>query len=119
MRRTVPELNPNRIEVKTNGAVTRQAIYAMLSGATGKPTWDKLVLLCAQLGVRPEWLAEGELPMHPAPHLDDEEIALVQAFKEMSHAHQRDLTEIARRWAEEDSDDRGSTPFRNRNMRRQ
>lgn len=101
-------VNPNQIEVeleKRGIRFARQTIYAMLSGSTGKPTWDKLVLLCEVLGVRPEWLAEGELPMHPAPVLDDAEIQLIQNFRAMSHPHKRDLADIAERWADGDTED--------------
>lgn len=92
----------------------------MLSGRTGKPTWDKLVLLCAFLGVRPEWLADGELPMTPAPLLDDTETELIQAYRRMSAGHQRDAAEILKRWAEEDSENPRASDFHHpRNGRRQ
>lgn len=96
--------NANKIEVKT-GAITRQAIGMMLSGQTGKPSWNKLVLLSSYLGVRPEWLAEGETPMVPAPILKDEEVSLIECYRLMSPVHKKDLREIAERWSDENDDD--------------
>lgn len=111
--------NANRIEVKT-GAITRQAIGMMLSGQTGKPSWAKLVLLSTYLGVRPEWLAEGENPMVPAPVLKDEEVTLIEYYRLMSKPHQKDLREIAERWSDEDDDNPGhQSPQPTRPHRRQ
>jgi transcriptional regulator with XRE-family HTH domain len=103
--------NPNKIEVATG--ITRQALYAVLQGKTKTLSYPVLRALSKNLGVRPEWLADGRMPMHPAPELkDDDEIALVHAFRAMSLQHQRDLSDIALRWAEEDeSRPAGSKPF--------
>lgn len=103
--------NPNRIEVSTG--ITRQALYAVLQGKTKALSYPVLRALSKHLGVRPEWLADGRMPMHPAPELkDDDEIALVHAFRAMSLQHQRDLADIAQRWAEEDeSRPAGDRPF--------
>jgi hypothetical protein len=111
--------NANRIEVKT-GAITRQAIGMMLSGQTGKPSWAKLVLLSTYLGVRPEWLAEGESPMFPAPVLKDEEVSLIEHYRAMSRTHQKDLRDIAERWSDEDDGNPGHhSPHSPRPHRRQ
>jgi transcriptional regulator with XRE-family HTH domain len=100
-------MNPNRLADATG--MSRQAVYRVLDGKTRKLLWDTAVLYATELGVRPEWLQDGVLPMLPAPVLkDDDEIRLVEDFRHMSPAHQRDLAEIARRWAEEDGD--GDTP---------
>lgn len=105
------DMNPNRIEVMTG--IKRQTLYAALKGQTQNFSWPKLVQLSECLGVRPEWLAEGALPMYPPPILDDGEIQLIQDYRDMSESHQKDLVEIARRWASEDGapPSRGS-PFR-------
>jgi transcriptional regulator with XRE-family HTH domain len=103
--------NPNKIEVGTG--ITRQALYAVLQGKTKALSYPVLRGLSKHLGVRPEWLADGRMPMHPAPELkDDDEIQLVKDFRLMSLQHQRDLADIAHRWAEEDEDrPAGSRPF--------
>jgi transcriptional regulator with XRE-family HTH domain len=103
--------NPNKIEVSTG--ITRQALYAVLQGKTKALSYPVLRALSKHLGVRPEWLADGRMPMQPAPELkDDDEIQLVQAFRTMSLQHQRDLADIANRWAEEDeSRPAGDRPF--------
>lgn len=101
--------NPNQIEVNTG--ITRQAIYAVLKGTTKALSYPVLRALSKHLGVRPEWLADGRMPMRPAPELkDDDEIALVHAFRAMSLQHQRDLAAIAQRWAEEDESGPGQHP---------
>jgi hypothetical protein len=93
--------NPNRIE-RTTG-ITRQTLYAALQGKTKAFEWPTLETISSHLGVSPDWLAEGRLPMHPAPELkEDDEIQLVYDFRAMSDTHRRDLAEIASRWAEED-----------------
>jgi transcriptional regulator with XRE-family HTH domain len=103
--------NPNKIEIATG--ITRQALYAVLQGKTKALSYPVLRALSKHLGVRPEWLADGRMPMHPAPELkDDDEIQLVKDFRGMSLQHQRDLADIAHRWAEEDeSRPAGSRPF--------
>jgi len=103
--------NPNRIEVATG--IPRQTLYAALRGQTRNFTYEKLVVVSEHLGVRPEWLARGEAPMCPTPELKDEdEIQLIRDFRDMSPSHQRDLAEIARRWADEDTHDpTGNRPF--------
>jgi transcriptional regulator with XRE-family HTH domain len=103
--------NPNQIEIATG--ITRQALYAVLQGKTKALSYPVLRALSKHLGVRPEWLADGRMPMHPAPELkDDDEIQLVKDFRGMSLQHQRDLADIAHRWAEEDeSRPAGSRPF--------
>jgi transcriptional regulator with XRE-family HTH domain len=74
--------NPNKIEVSTG--ITRQALYAVLQGKTKALSYPVLRALSKHLGVRPEWLADGRMPMQPAPELkDDDEIQLVQAFRTM------------------------------------
>lgn len=105
---TLRGTNPNRVEIATG--ITRQTLYAVLNGQTENISRPILVKLCDHLGVRPEWMADGELPMNPAPALNDEEIQLIEDFKHMSPSHQRDLCEIASRWAEEDD----VTPSRSR-----
>lgn len=108
----IRKTNPNRIEVSTG--ITRQAIGLMLKGTTGKPSWPVLVKLSDHLGVRPEWLADGEEPMVRAATVnDDAEARLLRDFREMSAGHKRDLTDIARRWAEEDADPRPDSPRHN------
>lgn len=102
--------NANRIEIET-GEITRQAVGFMLDGTTTKPTWDKLVLLSAHLGVRTEWLAQGEGAMLPTPQLKDEEIQLIEYYRSMSKLHRKDLCDIAERWADEDDGD-GPAPTR-------
>lgn len=110
--------NPNQIEVRVG--ITRQAIYAMLKGTTANPTLPNLSKLCEFLGVRQDWLANGELPMFPAPALDDEEIDLVDSFRQLSPQHQRDIAEIVKRWAEEDSSSSSHPAYTtSRNHRRQ
>lgn len=95
--------NPNQVETATG--VKRQTLYAVLAGRTQILTWDVLTKIAENLGVRPEWLQEGQMPIHPVPELrDEEEIQLIYDFREMSHYHRRDLADIAKRWAEEDSD---------------
>lgn len=102
--------NPSQIETATG--ITRQALYRVLDGKTEKLTWVILVKLADHLGVRPEWLQDGVLPMHKVPELkDDEEIRLIDDFRHMSPHHQRDLADIARRWAEEDYAEESSRPF--------
>jgi predicted XRE-type DNA-binding protein len=105
------DMNPNRIEIATG--IKRQTLYAVLRGQTQNFSWPKLVQLSECLGVRPEWLADGGLPMYPPPTLDDDEIQLIQDYRDMAESHQKDLAEIARRWAQEDGapPSRGS-PFR-------
>jgi hypothetical protein len=105
--------NANRIEIET-GEISRQAVGFMLDGTTTKPTWDKLVLLSAYLGVRTEWLAQGEGAMFPTPQLKDEEIELIEHFRAMSNSHRKDLQDIAERWADEDD----NTPARNKQVSR-
>lgn len=103
--------NPNQVEVKTG--IARQTLYAILRGQTQTLSWPILVQLCAHLGVRPEWMAEGKLPMYPTPALDDEEIQLIHDYREMSMGHRRDLIDIARRWADEDAvTPSAASPFR-------
>lgn len=92
--------NANQIEVKTGMA--RQTVYLLLQGKSAKPTWPILVKLCDHLGVRPEWLAEGDEPMKPVPKLDEAEVALIESYRALSDAHQKDLRDIADRWASED-----------------
>lgn len=101
-------VNANQMQVamaKAGYHLPRQTLGNMLRGRTKRPTWDKLVLISSYLGVRPEWLADGVLPMLPAPMLDDNELQLVLAFRAMSPNHQKDLCDIAERWAESDGDD--------------
>lgn len=111
--------NPNAIESSTG--ITRQTLYAVLNGATKNFTFDVLERVAAHLGVRHEWLAKGEMPIHPAPELkDDDEIQLVYDFRDMSPSHQRDLADIARRWAEEDGSPQSPTrPFHHPKLPRQ
>ena len=93
--------NPNKVELATG--IQRQTLYAVIRGQTKTLTYPILKALSKHLGIRSEWLAEGKMPMYPAPELkDDDEIQLVHDFREMSPSHQRDIAEIARRWAEED-----------------
>jgi transcriptional regulator with XRE-family HTH domain len=102
-------VNANQMSVamaKLGYHLPRQTIGNMLRGRTKMPRWDKLVLISGYLGVRPEWLADGVLPMEPAPFLDDSERKLVEAFRRMSPQHRGDLEDIAERWAEAD----GSPP---------
>jgi transcriptional regulator with XRE-family HTH domain len=95
--------NPNKIELSTG--IPRQTFYAVLRGQTQNFTYDVLARVSKYLGVRPEWLARGDMPINPAPQLkDDDEIQLVYDFRGMSPQHQRDLAEIARRWADEDGE---------------
>lgn len=105
------DTNPSQIE--TAIGIPRQTLYAALSGKTEKFTWDILMPLSDHLGVRHKWLQDGELPMYPSPQLSDpEEIQLVDNYRHMSPSHQRDLAEIARRWADEDDpDDNPTRPF--------
>lgn len=108
---TLKAVNANQVEIATG--ITRQAIYLMLKGTTEKPSWPVLVKLCEYLGVRPEWLADGELPMYPAPVLDDDEIQLIEDYRTMSRPHQKDIRDIATRWAEEDAESPSKgRPFR-------
>lgn len=101
--------NPNQIELSTG--IPRQTFYAVLRGQTQNFTFDVLARVAKHLGVRHEWLARGDMPIHPAPQLkDDDEIQLIHDFRDMSPSHQRDLAEIARRWADED----GAAPSRGR-----
>lgn len=103
----VKGVNANQISVamsKMGYHLPRQTIGNMLRGRTKMPRWDKLVLISGNLGVRPEWLADGVLPMEPAPFLDENERQLVDAFRRMSATHQIDLADIAQRWAEADGD---------------
>jgi transcriptional regulator with XRE-family HTH domain len=95
--------NANRIELATGMA--RQTVYLLLAGKTAKPSWPTLVKLCDHLGVRPEWLAEGDEPMAPNPILDDVEMRLIESYRAMSHSHQKDLRTIADQWANEDDAD--------------
>jgi hypothetical protein len=93
--------NPNKIETATG--ITRQTLYAVRDGKTQKLLWETCVKLAAYLGVRPEWLNDGELPMHPVPKLeDDDEIQLIEHYRHLSPSHQKDIRAIAERWAEED-----------------
>jgi transcriptional regulator with XRE-family HTH domain len=95
--------NPNRIELSTG--IPRQTFYAVLKGQTQNFTYEVLARVSEFLGVRPEWLAKGEMPIHPAPDLkDDEEIQLIYDFRGMSPSHKRDLVEIARKWADDDDE---------------
>lgn len=97
-------MNANQLAERTGK--TRQAVGKVLNGKTQQLYWDTAVEYATELGVRPEWLQKGILPMYPAPELkDDEEIKLIEDFRHMSASHQRDLVEIARRWAEEDDGD--------------
>jgi transcriptional regulator with XRE-family HTH domain len=107
---TLRGTNPNRVEVSTG--ITRQTLYAVLRGNTKNFSWPLLVKVSNHLGIRPEWLAEGKLPMFPPPTLDDSEIQLIQDFREMSEGHQKDLSDIARRWADEDGPPSRGNPFR-------
>lgn len=100
-------INANQIQVAMARAgfhLPRQTIGNMLRGRTKVPRWDKLVIISAFLGVRPEWLADGVLPMIPTPTLDESELQLVQAFRALSQQHRRDLCDIAERWAETDAE---------------
>lgn len=100
---TQKDSNPNKVE--TAVGVKRQTLYAVLAGRTQILTWDVLTKIADNLGVRPEWLQEGQMPIHPVPELkEEEEIQLIYDFREMSVYHKRDLAEIAKRWAEEDAD---------------
>jgi hypothetical protein len=102
--------NPNQIELSTG--IPRQTFYAVLRGQTQAFTYDILARVSKHLGVRPEWLARGDMPIHPAPQLkDDEEIQLIHDFRGMSAQHQRDLAKLARSWAEEDDGPTPSRPF--------
>jgi hypothetical protein len=103
--------NPNKIELSTG--IPRQTFYAVLRGQTQNFTYEVLTRVAKHLGVRSEWLARGEMPIHPAPTLKDEdEIQLVYDFRGMSPQHQRDLADIARRWADEDGTEPSpSRPF--------
>jgi transcriptional regulator with XRE-family HTH domain len=104
------KMNANKLALATG--LSRQAIRLVLKGVTQKLLWETAVIYATELGVRPRWLQDGELPMYPAPELkDDEEIRLIDDFRHMSLSHQRDLAEIARRWAEEDGDDPSPRPF--------
>lgn len=108
-------VNANQIQVVMASAgyhLPRQTIGNMLRGRTKVPRWDKLVQISAYLGVRPEWLADGVLPMYPVPTLDEAEMALVQSFRALSSQHQRDLCDIAERWAETDDDESRSSATR-------
>lgn len=95
--------NPNQIELATG--IARQTLYAVLKGDTENFTWVKLTAVSGHLGVRSEWLARGEWPMYPMPSLEEGEIQLIYDFRHLSPGHQRDLADIAHRWAEEDDDD--------------
>jgi transcriptional regulator with XRE-family HTH domain len=95
--------NPNQIEVATG--IKRQTLYAVLKGETENFTWVKLIALSEHLGVRTEWLARGEWPMYPMPTLEESEVQLVHDFRQLSPGHQRDLADIAHRWAEEDDEE--------------
>lgn len=59
--------------------------------------------------------------MQPTPILSDKELALVEHFRAMSRSHQKDLCDIAERWADEDDGDpsTGHKSFPQRNHRRQ
>lgn len=94
--------------------ITRQTFYAVLSGKTKNLSWPYAVKTCAHLGLRPEWLTTGELPMFPLPTLDDAEAQLIQDYRVMSEGHQKDLTALARSWADDDGDSQPSkgSPFR-------
>jgi transcriptional regulator with XRE-family HTH domain len=102
--------NANKIEVDTGGEITRQAVRLILKGVTLKPTWDKLLLLANNLGVRPHWLASGEEPMLPTPTLKDEEVELIQHFRHLSPTHKQDLRDLAERWADQDGEGPGQRP---------
>lgn len=103
--------NPNQIAESTG--VARQTLYAVLNGPTQNFTWPVLYKICRYLGVNPRWMAEGEMPIEPVSEIrDDEEHRLLLAFRRMSMSHQRDLFDIAARWAEEDTDGAGNgRPF--------
>lgn len=93
--------NPNKIELSTG--IRRQTLYAVQRGKTQIFTYEVLLQITSHLGVRPDWLAKGQMPIHPPPELkDDDEIQLIHDFRDMTPAHQRDLAKIARDWAEED-----------------
>jgi hypothetical protein len=93
-------VNANQIETATG--IPRQAIYAARDGKSLKLMGDTLVKLCEYLGVRPKWLADGELPMHATPSLDQDEVQLIENYRHMSPANQKALRDIAERWSEED-----------------
>jgi hypothetical protein len=103
-------MNANQLAIATG--FTRQQVGKVLNGVTKKLLWDTAVIYAGVLGIRPDWLQDGELPMYPIPRLkSDEEIRLIEDFRHMSPSHQRDLAEIAQRWAEEDNDGPNSHPF--------
>lgn len=105
----------NASKIETMLGIKRQTLYRVLSGKTQVMTWDVASRLAEHLGIRAKWLQDGERPMHPVPELkDDDEVQLIESFRHMSPSHQRDLAEIAKRWAEEDDDDRdhSSNPYR-------
>jgi DNA-binding XRE family transcriptional regulator len=93
--------NPNKVANAVG--IERQTLYAVASGKTQKLLWETCVKVAAHLGIRPEWLNDGELPMHPAPKLrDDDEIQLIENYRHLSDAHRKDLRDFAAKWAEED-----------------
>lgn len=94
------DVNPNKVEIATG--ISRQTLYAVLNGKTDHFLHETLVVVCDYLGVRPTWLADGELPMYPPPVLSEEEVELISSFRAMSASHRRDLADIAQRWAGED-----------------
>lgn len=101
------DTNPNQIEQATG--ITRQTFYAVLSGETQNLSGPVLVKSCEYLGVRHKWMADGELPMYPTPKLEEHELQLIEHYRHLSEAHQKDLRDIAERWSEEDDPRSGRT----------
>lgn len=61
--------NPNAVEQAIG--IKRQTLYAVLKGETSEMKWSTLEKLAAHLEVRVRWLAMGELPVFPAPTLEE------------------------------------------------
>lgn len=107
-RRGPKGTNPNQIEARTG--VFRQTLYQILAGVNANLSSPNLVKVCDDLGIRPQWLTDGDEPMIAQPILKEEEIDLVVHYRQLSHTHQKDILDLAEKWAGDDDDGDGNRP---------
>lgn len=79
--------------------VTRATVHYWFSGSTKKLDSDNLFAAAKILGVRPRWLATGELPMFPKPRMSEAAIALVEFFEHMAEDDRQTLLRTAEKFA--------------------
>lgn len=73
----------------------KQTVYYWLKGTTKNPDSINLGRCAARLGVRSEWLQNGELPMFAPPEVGEEEAQLVGYYAKMDPERRKSLMEIA------------------------